>query len=372
MKLIRLLLIISAIIPFAARSQGFATLTIQMPSPLGANLGNVLNPIITSTYTSTKDVFIHSSILGLNNALIGEYTTNSFMLNSGTMTADYTTIGISSTEFYDLQFESAFFATGYFPVGEYTICIQLIENETGKILSEKCLTTRSSVLSPPRLVFPKDQSELRYAVPIFNWLPVVSVNSIYESIFYQITIKEKLSVQSPYEAMANNVDYHNADNLASTFYIYPAGINLGFEVGQQYVWQVKAFSGDNFVGESEIWEFTPVIDSLLAQELAEGSYAVAQKELNSSFYITNGTLRFQFEGQYAPKSLTYKIYSDLLEDITPSNLELLQKLGDNRYSMSISGLTGIHHKSFYTLEISNEKHEKFYVRFRYVDPYATY
>ena len=88
-----------------------------------------------------------------------------------------------------------------------------------------------------------------------------------------------------------------------------------------------------------------------------------KKTLDASYYIVTGTLNFTFIEEYndADSRLSFKVYkkpSSVL--ISSSTVTLPVSYGYNQYALNVSLLQN----DFYTLEITNVKNEKFYLKFK--------
>jgi hypothetical protein len=92
-------------------------------------------------------------------------------------------------------------------------------------------------------------------------------------------------------------------------------------------------------------------------------FAVPDKNLNGEYYtLMNNQLLFKYDGQYAVTTLTYTVYDGARNSMNASvsiNSTTLNP-GDNRYVLNANALaTGT-----YVLELTNEKNEKMYLRFK--------
>lgn len=100
-------------------------------------------------------------------------------------------------------------------------------------------------------------------------------------------------------------------------------------------------------------------------------YATLKRKLDGSFYEAKGnTLYFSFEDEYNDLShhLSYKVISEGNTDVAPtliynSNNNPLSYYGDNRFRLDLYTSSAALHSGYYTLEVTNEKGEKFYLRF---------
>lgn len=97
-------------------------------------------------------------------------------------------------------------------------------------------------------------------------------------------------------------------------------------------------------------------------------YAHLNKIPDGGYYkVVNNKLLFKFDGQYAQTGLNYKVL-DKTNNVIASNLSgniangLVVNSGDNRYFLDVSS-SGINN-GYYTLEVTNEKKEKLYLRFQ--------
>lgn len=97
-------------------------------------------------------------------------------------------------------------------------------------------------------------------------------------------------------------------------------------------------------------------------------YAHLNKSPDGGYYkLFDNKLLFKFDGQYAATNLKYKVFdksntivaSDAGTNIASS---LVVNSGDNRYYLNANGAS-LTSGAYYTLEISNEKNEKMYLRF---------
>lgn len=93
------------------------------------------------------------------------------------------------------------------------------------------------------------------------------------------------------------------------------------------------------------------------------SYAVLNKKLDGGYvWIPDGVLRFQFEEEYPEDNdaLTWKIY-DARHIVQQDSRSFPVAYGDNRYQIDIRNLIS---EGFGVLEVSNNKNEKWYLRFK--------
>lgn len=92
-------------------------------------------------------------------------------------------------------------------------------------------------------------------------------------------------------------------------------------------------------------------------------YATPQKYPDAGYYtLINNKAYFSFYEEYAETvtGLTYSIYNDVHVPVSATLTPSVEVYGDNRFALDMSALAA----GYYTLEISNEKNEKWYIRFK--------
>lgn len=99
-------------------------------------------------------------------------------------------------------------------------------------------------------------------------------------------------------------------------------------------------------------------------------YPVLKKKLDAGFFTTvKQRLWFQFMEEYTPVSspaLNYAIYDSGMSAIGSLSSETVTKIGANYYEMDVSSLSPVLVAGdYYVLEVTNEKNEKFLMRFLY-------
>lgn len=96
-------------------------------------------------------------------------------------------------------------------------------------------------------------------------------------------------------------------------------------------------------------------------------YAVPKREADGGYYALDGVnLKFTLDGEYTLSTMKFKVQDRtrtiILSDVANGSLlnAVTTKPGDNRYILDCSSLIA----GYYTLEVSNEKNEKLYLRFK--------
>ncbi len=102
------------------------------------------------------------------------------------------------------------------------------------------------------------------------------------------------------------------------------------------------------------------------------TYTLLKRKLDGSYYqVTNNTLRFKYDEEYndTDNLLNFRIYktSDNSLAASDANVQNIFKkvyYGDNRYAFDVTLLNGGLASGDYVLEVTNEKSEKQYLRFK--------
>jgi hypothetical protein len=97
------------------------------------------------------------------------------------------------------------------------------------------------------------------------------------------------------------------------------------------------------------------------------SYAVLKKQLDAGYYqVQNGKLFFKFQEEYKNISqLNYKIYDEHRSNVLLTPPTLPVKIGTNQYFVDLTSYGSFVNSSYYTIEVQNEKKEKFVLKFKY-------
>jgi hypothetical protein len=101
------------------------------------------------------------------------------------------------------------------------------------------------------------------------------------------------------------------------------------------------------------------------------NYFVLKKTLGSGYYAAyHNVIYFAFEEEYfdsaqgTANSLSYVIVNDMNDPITTVP-GLVEVIGDNRFHIDLSTVSGMSPGEFYRIAITNKKKEVFYARFKY-------
>ncbi len=167
----------------------------------------------------------------------------------------------SSSIEYDQSLYGDILASGYFPAGEYLLCVKLVRADNGAVISvpeEACVPLLFTDYQLPELLYPDEVtigvSDLNNT--IFNWTPITP-NPTSGQPTYVLAVTEVLEDQTPEQAFSINkpVILREVGNVTS--YNWPVDINfqdifdklpLGTKKpdgkNAEYVWSIKPLRPD--------------------------------------------------------------------------------------------------------------------------------
>lgn len=113
-----------------------------------------------------------------------------------------------------------------------------------------------------------------------------------------------------------------------------------------------------------------IAEAFVSFDCPTPGYPVLSKKLDAGFYTTvKQKLWFQYMEEYTRPNvdLVYKIYNSEMEEMGTLPTEGVTKVGANYYSIDVSNFSPdpLISGEFYVLEATNEKNEKFLLRFLY-------
>lgn len=198
-----------------------------------------------------------------------------------------------------------------------------------------------------------------------NW----NSNPSYSSIDYAI-----------YYANANVVVYESGSNVGTygtfrtndEFSISRNGSNIEYKKNGVVFRSVATNPADILYVDASIYNsglsFANVSTSY---SCPSPGYPLLTKKLDASFFITlHQHLWFQYEEEYSldigvNDNLNATIYKPDMSEVTSVPSKIITKTGANYYEMDLSSLPDFNVGEYYVLEITNNKNEKFLLRFLY-------
>jgi hypothetical protein len=135
------------------------------------------------------------------------------------------------------RYRDAVMRTGSFPAGNYTLCADAFEAQTGRELGRDCLFHSVQPFSPPQLIAPVTDVTIHQPYPVFTWTPPAPLPPD-AFVRYRIKIVRMHRAQTPETALQMNLSWFEDSSVMMTTLPYPAEAR-SFEEGN-YAWFVEA------------------------------------------------------------------------------------------------------------------------------------
>lgn len=173
----------------------------------------------------------------------------------GSYIADFDEVNLPNPKFKSIAIQ-----TGRLGQGNFTLCLQILDQQTEQPLSDEvCGNFFINYPTPPRLITPIDNDTLEAAMyfPNFQWTPV-SV-PFGQKVRYIFRLVEVLEGQSKFQAIESNRPIYENLFLFNNNLTYPSNA-LPLEGEKTYAWQVQALDEYGLPltqndGKSEVFTF---------------------------------------------------------------------------------------------------------------------
>jgi len=257
---------------------------------------------------------------------------------------------------------------GFLPIGKFDACISILkyDNDVATKIAEECSTIEIEPASPPILVSPEDNEPSYEKNPFFNWLPPSPLSG-FSNLSYDITLVEVDGMQSPGDAVQQNIPVFFQQSLAVNSIMYPTSLPP-LDTSKLYAWQVSAKSSNNAIAKSEVYTFRVrdyTIDTVVS--VSTNFYVPLKRENDASYASFGGEIKFEYLNEINDSSALLAI-----GDITnPSNKVGIDSpfiklaLGENFIRQDVTGFSGMIPDHFYLLEFINSKKEHWSLKFQY-------
>ena len=268
--------------------------------------------------------------------------------------------------YLDKTFEGIVSEKGYFPSGEYEVCVQVIELRE-KTQVNKCQRFNVRSLANLHLVTPSNTSTVLDIAPLFTWLYSGQTSRTQ----YCIKVFDIGLGQTAEQAVLSNRPLYEACDVRQAVVQYPVQAPK-LDNCKQYAWKVDVLENDALQLGSEVWTFNTTCNAQAeSQSVVASTYLTVSTDLSGATYETQGILGVQIEQPYV--SITDFDVSFLNMDMTvaattrPTN-DLRSKTGllngPNMYAFNLVQV-GIP-RGNYILRLKNQKNT-YYQKFRFIN-----
>jgi hypothetical protein len=235
-----------------------------------------------------------------------------------------------------------------------TLCIQKLNPENKAV---SCQTLDLQPPTPLLLASPEDESKIRINRPNFTWIPPMPIGHN-PDLKYEMTLVKMNKKQSAEDAIIRNRPLYKEGGLGQTFMAFPVNLTE-LEVGEKYAWTVKAFLGDIFITQADVWEFEI---QLKKDELHFVNLANAKQGTHNCGNVLN----FIYTEKYVPSDLQYIIIDSKGKNVCQQCPSLKTTPGNNSFSLERS-FGNMNKNELYTLVITNSKGKKNQLKFIYTE-----
>lgn len=205
---------------------------------LSLRMENLWALTITNNENSSVDVFLFAEVTERVKGVIFRGETNIISIPPGGKRIVRSDIKELKNTYYATDFKDNLNKTGTFPPGRYDFCVRVFSAGTNALLAEDCVRNYL-VTNPnsPRLILPKDNTQIVTKFPIFQWTQPTPTPSG-TSVLYDFKVCEILRMQNKYDAI-ENIPYYEIKDLKSNSIQYPLSAR-SLELEHEYCWQIQA------------------------------------------------------------------------------------------------------------------------------------
>jgi hypothetical protein len=355
--------VLFSFVAFICSTSAFSQVSISPTNTLSFYFkpSDVLFLSVISSQQEPIDVYLTGRIKNVKSNVEIKIRSSQFSLKPGINNFTPATLQVNY-EISSYAREMNINSSSVLPIGRYIIEISIVEPRGIEQIATYDYEQEITPLSPPFLISPPNNAELDILYPLLIWSPALPVSSKYK-MEYDLKVVEVLMNQTPGDAIQKNFAVYEQKGIKSTTLQYPANA-VKLEYNKQYAWQVAAKTSDYFIGETEVFAFTPVLKNE-KKMITSGIYGVLSRSLDAGYYTAvDKKVYFAYQEEYQSDILNFKILNDMAEDIRLGcSLTVKKEPGDNHFMLDLSYCSGVS-KGFYTLEVWNEKNELYKLKFK--------
>lgn len=242
------------------------------------------------------------------------------------------------------------------------LCIDVFVE--GSRALHQCEIFQQMGVMPPHLVYPFDRDELESTLPMLSWTPPAPIYD-HASLRYHLRLVEVVGSQSPLHAMRTMQALVDRQDLNQHVMPYSPSYRA-LEPGHRYAWQVFAYSGARFLGQSELWTFT-IKDPKQEEKIESMPFVELRKQMDSGYYPALGMVRFRFDCLYGEQALNFQVFNERGNPISLSPKQL-EQVGRNLFQLNLPVGSGLIENQYYRLTITDNKGDAHHLKFQYQYP----
>ncbi|MGD1848072.1 MAG: hypothetical protein ACFB10_21975 [Salibacteraceae bacterium] len=190
--------------------------------------------------------------------------------------------------------------------------------------------------------------------------------------FFSFGSTRQVGITLPFSGVGFPITYTYPRNPGDQYRLERSGNFLHYKINGITVRTFNITTFPSLAGDVMIEAaiFTPdrEIETTIATFGCDAAKPIAdlKTDLDGSYYLASDRIvRFRyFEDYHDPDGqLTFRVFNDFNEDVTPTGLTLNNQWGDNRNALNLQPY-GALAAGFYILQVTNDKGENYYLRFK--------
>lgn len=317
----------------------------------------------------SEEVFrVQASLKDASGALVSQAISHPVRVNTG-VNVLFGNISIDKFNYGNSPQAPFLRANHILPDGSYTYCVELLPvsmTEWGDDYCEDIISEFNTFLT---LVSPFEGDTIDTPNPLLVWTHNGSFGTAGGEEYYRMILVELKEGQNADNGIIANPPLFHKNRLRTHQDMYPFDAK-SLQPGQRYGWQVQKVSNGRVTQTSEAWDF--VLRE--PEEKEDIKYISLKKKPDATVIPVYEKLYFRFDEPYQGQKITCRVFDNKNEEIKPNlkheegkgdemtTSENLKNIGYNRYELDI--LDYNLSNGVYTVQIYNEKKEKFLVKIK--------
>ena len=207
---------------------------LKQPPPNKIGIADLWSFELNNTTRKEIKGYITGSLSEDKNGTIVKGQSKLFVIKPGRNSYTYKDFSDADIRYNNTKYKEILLRTGSVPDGDYTICVE-VYNENGDLIGiENCIYHSVRQLGNISLLSPADGDEIDLEQPIiFSWTPLPDAKE------YSLKIVELIGNQSPVTALEQNPPFFTKANIKASQFQYPLN-ERKFQSEKSYAWVISS------------------------------------------------------------------------------------------------------------------------------------
>lgn len=338
---------------------------------ISQNVEIIINPILPYQKSAFNIVVINTGNNGnyrFRSTLINSKGQECFVesgvqfLRKGSNLVNSSTLQSYSSNFLSSNFLINYNINQSIPPLNYTQCIDVFSLDERRPSSKFCEDLRASDIVYLEPIYPKNDLIVSEIRPTFSWfIPG------FERLSFDYKVKLVQKEGNEMKSIRRNFPIFEI-TTATTTINFPQGAE-SLKNGNEYVWQVEAFLGGEFVIASNPIVFKEKSVDLTIDIPKDISFVEINEIQSNVELLAVGDFKFKFFEEIANNSLLGAVKEvNSGKDLDFEYIENT-KIGENKFVLEIDKLVYLKHNQLYNLSLTSSQDQKEYkLLIRYINP----